>query len=438
MVSEQRVIIPYTPRRVFMPYHQSSKRFALSVAHRRAGKTVARINKLIRAAALCTRPDPRFGYLAPYFVQAKDIAWNYLKHYGSPVLQVEGPYGRSKPNESELSIRMPHNNAVIRLYGAENAERMRGLYFDGVVVDEGQDIAPSALTSVILPALSDRQGWLDVSGTPKGYGNLLGATYKRALEDPDWFVQVLKASDTKLIPDSELAMLRKMMPENEYLQEFECDFDAAITGAYYAKGLNDADFDGRITSVPYDKAVRVITFWDLGMADSMSIWFLQVVGREIRVIDYYEASGYGFEHYAEVLDKRGYLYGKHYGPHDIMVRELGTGKSRWEVADSLGITFEIAPNIPVKDGIDAARMAMNRMWWDREKTETGRDALKQYQEKWDEKRNISLGPLHNWASHAADAMRIGIVALEEPSVAKKRDEDEQTALYMPGPGGWMR
>jgi phage terminase large subunit len=226
-----------------------------------------------------------------------------------------------------------------------------------------------------------------------------------------------------------------MMPENEYLQEFECDFDAAITGAYYAKGLSDAEFDGRITSVPYDKALRVITFWDLGMADSMCIWFLQVLGKEIRVIDYYEASGYGFDHYAKVLDDRGYLYGKHYGPHDIMVRELGTGKSRWEVADGMGITFEVAPNIPVKDGIDAVRMVMNRMWWDKAKTEQGRDALKQYQEKWDEKRNVSLGPLHNWASHAADAMRIGIVALEEPNIKTKQ---EDPMGHYPGEGGWMR
>jgi phage terminase large subunit len=451
MVSEEtRVVIPYTPRAVFLPYHRSPKRFTLSVAHRRAGKTVARINKLIRAAALCERPDPRFGYLAPYFVQAKDIAWNYLKHYASPVLRVDGPFKQGKPNESELSIRLPHNGAVIRLYGAENVERMRGLYFDGIAVDEAQDIAPSALTSVILPALSDRQGWLDMSGTPKGYGNLLGKTYKQALADTDWFLQVLKASATGLIPEAELTMLRKMMPDNEYLQEFECDFDAAITGAYFAKGLNDAEFDGRITRVPYDKALRVITLWDLGMADSMCIWFIQVCGKEIRVIDYYEASGYGFDHYAKVLEGKDgeldkperwapraqYHYGKHYGPHDIMVRELGTGKSRWEVADGLGITFDVAPNIPVKDGIDAVRMVMNRMWWDKEKTEQGRDALKQYQEKWDEKRNVSLGPLHNWASHAADAMRIGIVALEEPNLKTKEQEDQMG--HYQGAGGWMR
>lgn len=435
-IREQTVVIPYTPRAAFLPYHQTKKRMVLSVAHRRAGKTVARVNKLIKAAALCERHEPMFGYLAPYFVQAKDIAWNYLKHYSSPILNVPGPY-LAKKNESELSVVFPHNGATIRLYGAENVERMRGKYFDGIAVDEAQDITPNALTSVILPALSDREGWLDISGTPKGYGNLLGQTFKQAEADPEeWFLQVLKASQTGLLPAAELERLRKLMPENEYLQEFECSFDAAITGAYYAKGLADADFDGRITSVPYEKASRVHTWWDLGISDSMTIWFVQLVGREIRVIDYYEASGYGLEHYARVLDERGYLYGKHIAPHDIMVRELGTGRSRIETASTLGIEFEVAPNIPVKDGIDAVRMVFNRMWFDKRKCAIGLDALKQYQEKRDPKRDVSLGPLHNWTSHSADALRVGVVALEIDTI-KKRQEETETQRYLPSEGGWM-
>lgn len=448
MSTSKVVEIPYQPRDAFRPYHADTRRLAITVAHRRAGKTVARINKLIRAAATCDRPDPRFGYLAPYFVQAKDIAWNYLKHYADPILRVKGPY-QAKKNESELSITMPHNGAVIRLYGAENADRMRGLYFDGIAVDEGQDIAPSALTSVILPALSDRMGWLDISGTPKGWGNLLGQTYKTAIEDPEWFVQMLKASDTGILPESELVRMRKLMPDNEYLQEFECSFDAAITGAYYAKELSDADFDGRITSVPYDKATKVHTWWDLGISDNMVIWFVQLVGREIRIIDYYEASGYGLDHYAAVLagtngerDKperwaarAKYLYGKHWGPHDIMVRELGTGRSRIETAGSLGINFDVAPNMPVKDGIDAVRMVLNRCYFDQRKTEVGRDALKQYQEKVDEKRGVSLGPLHNWCSHAADGFRIGVVALEEKAIIARQEEAEGRGYQ--SDGGWM-
>jgi len=449
MTTTKQVIIPYRPRKIFLPYHQNDSRFVLTVAHRRAGKTVARINKLIRKAAECTKPSPRFGYLAPYYVQAKDIAWAYLKHYASPILQVDVGNTGKNSNESELSITMPHNGAIIRLYGAENIERLRGLYFDGIAADEAQDIVPSALTSVILPALADREGWLDLSGTPKGWGNLLGQTYKRAMEDPEWFVQVLKASQTGLIPEAELARLKKNMPDNEYLQEFECSFDAAITGAYYAPGLNDAEFDGRITSVPYDKGAKVHTWWDLGISDSMTIWFVQLVGREIRVIDYYEASGYGLDHYAAVLQgqkgeeeqperwraRAQYVYGKHIAPHDIMVRELGTGRSRIEVAGELGIAFDIAPNIPVKDGVDAVRMVLNRCWFDKRKTELGRDALKQYQEKVDEKRGISMGPLHNWASHAADSFRMGVVHLEEPAIRKRQEDNEQD--YNDGDGSWM-
>ena len=415
-MEEREVLIDYAPRDAFIAYHETDKRYALTVAHRRAGKTVARINKLIQRAASCDLQNPRFGYLAPYFVQAKDIAWAYLKHYSAPILEIGG-----KTNESELSVVFGHNNAQIRLYGADNAERLRGLYFDGLAADEAQDIKPSVLTQIIMPALSDRRGWLDMSGTPKGWGNLLGETYKRAQNDPDWFVQVLKASDTGILDPDELQMLRRSMPENEYLQEFECSFDAAITGAYYAKEMQKADDEKRISSVPYDPMLKVSTAWDLGISDSMAIWFYQQTGREIRVIDYYEASGHGLDHYARVLQEKGYLYDKHWGPHDIQVREIGTGKSRLEVGASLGIKFDVVPNIGVMDGINAARMTIARMWFDSKRCQLGIDCLKQYREKIDDKRGISFGPLHDWTSHAADAFRYLCVALQEQRPERKRE-----------------
>jgi phage terminase large subunit len=424
-VREAEILIPYRPRDAFLPYHSNEKRYALTVAHRRAGKTVARINKLIKAAALCERENPRFGYLAPYYIQAKDIAWNYLKQYSAPILSV----GAGKVNESELSVTFPHNNATIRLYGAENAERLRGLYFDGLAADEAQDIAPQALTQVIMPALSDRQGWLDLSGTPKGWGNLLGETYKRAQDDPEWFVQVLKASETGILSADELRRLRQMMPENEYLQEFECSFDAAITGAYYAPELQKAERENRVTRVPYDPMLRVNTAWDLGMSDSTAIWFYQQVGREIRVIDYLEAAGHGLDYYARELQNRGYLYGTHFAPHDIQVRELGTGKSRLEIAKGLGITFKALPNLPVADGISAARLTINRMYFDKVKCATGLDALRQYREKRDEKRGINLGPLHDWTSHAADSFRYLCVGIQE-SMPRAKSEVPRNISWM--------
>lgn len=423
-MEERAVVIDYAPRDAFKPYHASDKRFALTVAHRRAGKTVARINKLIQKAAICEKPSPRFGYLAPFFVQAKDIAWAYLKHYSAPIIDLGG-----KVNESELSVMFPHNGAVIRLYGADNAERMRGLYFDGLSADEAQDIKPGVLTQIIMPALADRQGWLDMSGTPKGWGNLLGETYKRTLNDPEWFVQILRASETGLIDADELARLRRSMPENEYQQEFECSFDAAITGAYFAKELRDAESQGRVSGVPYDPMLKVNTAWDLGISDSMSIWFWQQVGREIRVIDYYEASGHGLDHYARVLQEKGYLYDRHFAPHDIQVRELGNGKSRLEVAAGLGIRFDVVPQIGVKDGIDAARMTIPRCYFDAKRCAIGLDALRQYREKIDDKRGISFGPLHDWTSHAADAFRYLCVALQEYAPAQR--------TYQPMAVSWM-
>lgn len=411
----RRVIIPYAPRESFKPYHSSEKRFALTVAHRRAGKTVARINKLIKAACICERENPRFGYLAPTYIQAKDIAWLYLKHYTAPILQLGG-----KVNESELSIVLPHNGAMIRLYGAENYDRLRGLYFDGIAVDEAQDITPVALTQVILPALADRNGWLDASGTPKGRAGLLYKLYKDALDSPeDWFLQVLRASETGILDAEQLGMLKRTMPENEYQQEMECSFDAAITGAFYAAEIEKAERDGRITEVPYDPMLPVNTAWDLGIADSMAITFYQAArGGSIRVIDYYEASGYGLDHYADVLDKRKYKYGRHFGPHDLAVRELGTGKSRVEVARSLGLSFQVLPGLKVQDGINAARMALPKCWFDRKKTELLLEALRQYREKIDEKRNVSMGPLHDWTSHGADSFRYMAMSLRETDQAK--------------------
>jgi len=394
------VVIPYKPRKVFIPYHQNTKRYSITVAHRRCGKTVARLNKIIKEAI--TGPnDGRYGYLCPTYTQAKDIAWNYIKHYTAPLLE----HGGTK-NEAELSITLP-NGAIIRLYGAESYDRMRGLYFNGVALDEAQDIPPVALTQVILPALADRKGWLDAAGTPKGRAGLLYDLKVMAENNPDeWYFQELKASQTDILPADELDRLKKLMPANEYDQEMECSFDAAVSGAYYARELTKADADGRITNVPHEPVLEVHTAWDLGMADSTSIVFWQHTSAgEIRIIDYYEASGHGLDHYVRVLKDKDYTYGKHYAPHDIQVRELGTGKSRLEVARSLGLVFQLAPNISILDGINAVRSMLPKCYIDKKRCQTLIESLRLYREKKDDKRNVSLGPLHDWTSHAADCIR---------------------------------
>ena len=388
------LVSPYEVREQFLPLHSRKTRWFIGVAHRRAGKTVADINELVIGATKCRLPNPRFAYVAPQLNQAKDIAWVYLKEYTA--------FLSPKINESELWVELP-GGARIRIYGADNPDRLRGIYLDGVVLDEFGDMDPAIWTQVIRPALSDRKGWACFIGTPKGK-NTFHRLWTEADDDPDWTRLMLKASETGLLDHKELNDARRMMSEDEYAQEYECSFEAAVRGAYYGKEMNDAE--DRITSVPYDPRLHVHTAWDLGVADSTVIWFIQAHGRETRVIDCLKGEGVGLDWYAKRLAERDYVWGNHYLPHDVEVRELGTGKSRKEVLAGLGVKATICPNIPVADGIQAARMLIPTCWFDKVKCKQGIEALRMYRRDYDDKRQeFRVNPLHDWTSHYADAFR---------------------------------
>jgi hypothetical protein len=402
------------------------------VAHRRAGKTVSCINELIKSAMTCARREPRYAYVAPFFSQAKDVAWSYLKHYTAPIPGVSA-------NESELRVDFP-NGARIRLYGADNYERLRGIYLDGVVLDEVGDMDPRAWQESIRPALADRQGWAIFIGTPRG-PNHFAEFWDRAQTDPEWFTLRLRASETGLLPDDELLQARREMSDEQYSAEFECSFEASTVGSYYGREMQEADREGRICAVPHRPEIAVDTWWDLGVDDATSIWFTQTVGRECHLIDYYEASGEGLPHYASVLHEKRYVYGTHNAPHDIKVRELGSGRSRIETAKTLGIEFKVVPNIGMADGIQAVRTFLPICWFDRAKTERGRLALISYRKVWDEKRRVFQSqPLHDWASHGADSARY-------LAVGHKIGQHQRRQLSDPRPrfremtstpsGGWM-
>jgi phage terminase large subunit len=184
------LVSPYEVREQFLPLHKRQTRWAIAVAHRRAGKTVADINELIMGATKCKLPNPRFAYVAPQLNQAKDIAWSYLLEY----TECFGP--ERKINASELWVELPNNGARIRIYGADNPDRLRGIYLDGAVLDEFGDMDPTVWTQVIRPALSDRKGWAIFIGTPKGKN-----TFHKlwTLADEDWHKLSLKASETGLL-----------------------------------------------------------------------------------------------------------------------------------------------------------------------------------------------------------------------------------------------
>lgn len=413
--SEQRIVIPYEPRQLFLPFHNRKQRFSCEVVHRRGGKTVSRVNELIRGALTEHLPRPMFGYVAPYLKQAKAVAWDYVKHYCAPLV----PHGATF-NEAELRADLP-NGGRIRLFGADNPDAMRGLYFDGVVLDEYADQDPR-IWPVIRPALSDRLGWADFIGTPKGHNDFYD-TYQRALANPgEWYSAIHKASETGLIPEAELQAARRSMTEDQYAQEYECSFEAAIQGAYYGKEMAEAEREKRICRVPYDKATDVITAWDLGIGDATAIWFCQQVGQEYHLIDYVENSGVGLDWYAGELKSRPYVYASHLLPHDVEAKELGTGKSRKEVLEQLGIKVTVAPKLRVEDGISAVRLVLNRCWFDADRCRRGIEALKQYRTEFDEQRKVFRDkPLHDWTSHGADAMRYLFTGIKKTDKAQWSD-----------------
>jgi phage terminase large subunit len=399
--------VDYQPRWQFLRFHARSERFACIVTHRRAGKTVACIHDLYRDAQRCLKERPRFAYLSPFFRQSKAVAWDYLR-----VLAGRLEKGAARTHETELRVDY-ENGGQVRLYGADNPDALRGIYLDGVVLDEYADMDPRVWSEIIRPALADRAGWAVFIGTPRGRNNFF-EMWRRANSEPDWFALMLKASETGLIPESELNLARRDLSEEQYAQEFECSFEAAIVGSYYGKLMAQAEAEKRIAGVPYDPAALVWTAWDLGIRDATAIWFAQVVGREIRIIDYYESSGVDLGHYVRELATRPYLYAGHIVPHDAQARELGTGKSRLEVLESLGLkNITLAPQHRIEDGINAVRVFLPKCFFDAEKCARGIDALRLYRSEYDDKlQALRAGPVHDWTSHAADAFRYLALSLD--------------------------
>jgi len=420
-MSEEGVLnveMDYCPRKVFEDFHDRTERWSVIVAHRRCGKTVLCINDLIYRALMDGKENGRYAYVAPYMSMAKQIAFDYLLSYSRPVM--------AKANQSELWVELV-NGARIRLFGADNPDTLRGLYLDGVVLDEYADMKPSIFGSVIRPLLTDRGGWATFIGTPKGH-NAFWEVYNNATQDPSWYVKVLRASQTKLLPQAELEDAAKTMTEDQYLQEFECDFESAILGAYFGKEMRQLTDDGRIREVEYDPMFPVHTAFDLGYSDDTAIWWFQVVHGEIRCLDYHSSNGQPVAFYAGLLQsrekERGYVYGTHWLPHDARAKTLASNRSVIEqLGDKIPLkTIKIAPNLKLQDGIQASRLALTRTWFDH-KCADGIECLRQYQREYDEDKKVFRDkPRHDWTSHGADAFRyLALTWKDEAQIITKDD-----------------
>jgi hypothetical protein len=398
------VIIPYKPRDPQLKIHDlmDSHRFGVVVAHRRMGKTVSAINQLIKDAVLNEKEAPRYAYIAPTYGQAKRVAWDYLCKYARPLGGTE--------NISEL--RVDFMGRRIQLYGSDNPDSLRGQYFDGVILDEIGDQNPKIWTEILRPALADRMGWCLFIGTPKGQNHFKDLR-DRAEDTPDWGLLEFKASETSIVDESELKAARAEMGEDKYQQEFECSFHAAVEGSYYGKLMNDLEEKGRLVEVTRDDLCQTFTAWDLGMGDSTSIWVAQTTGQEVRIMDYVENHGQGLDWYVNWIKDNNWTNASHKLPHDVAVRELGTGKSRLEMLQGAGLNVDVLPRLSVDDGIQSVRRLLPKCWFNMPKVRQGVDCLRNYRREFDEKRNVYYEkPLHNWASHGADALRYLAIGLD--------------------------
>jgi phage terminase large subunit len=397
--------IPYKPRTQQLAIHDlmDEKRFGVVVAHRRMGKTVSAINHIIKDAILNQKEAPRYAYIAPTYGQAKRVAWDYLVKYADPL-------GGSS-NISEL--RVDFWGRRIQLYGSDNPEALRGQYFDGVILDEIGDQNPKIWTDIIRPALADRKGWCLFIGTPKGH-NHFKELRDRAEKEEGWGLLEFKASETGVVDETELKAARNEMGEDKFRQEFECSFDAAVEGSYYGQILNELEDKKHMQEIPREELSRTFTAWDLGMGDSTSIWVAQLVGSEVRLIDYYENHGVGLDHYVKWIRDNDYIKAEHILPHDVRVRELGSGKSRLEMLEEAGLEIKIAPRMGLDDGIQAVRRLLPRCWFNVPKVQTGLNCLRNYRRDYDEKRKIFYErPLHDWSSHGSDSFRYLALGLDE-------------------------
>jgi phage terminase large subunit len=397
--------IPYKPREHQLKVHEllEGKRFAVVVAHRRFGKTVAALNHLIREAVLNEKETPRYAYIAPTYGQAKRVAWDYLVKYTEPL--------GGTNNISEL--RVDFWGRRIQLYGSDNPDSLRGQYFDGVIIDEVGDQNPKIWTDIVRPALTDRKGWCLFIGTPKGH-NHFKELRDRAEKEDGWGLLEFKASETGVVDDTELKAAKSEMGEDKYRQEFECSFDAAVEGSYFGQILNELEEKKHMQEIPREELSRTFTAWDLGMGDSTSIWVAQLVGTEVRLIDYYENHGVGLDHYVKWIKDNDYSKAEHILPHDVRVRELGTGKSRLEMLEESGLEVKIAPRMGLDDGIQAVRRLLPRCWFNVPKVQTGLNCLRNYRRDYDEKRKIFYErPLHDWSSHGSDSFRYLALGLDE-------------------------
>lgn len=424
-------------------YLENGGKRAVEVAHRRWGKDDVALH--FTATAALQRVG-NYWHMLPQYNQARKAIWEAVnQRTGKRRIDEVFPAAiRSDMRNTDMIIRLI-NGSTWQLVGSDNFNSLVGSPPVGLVNSEYALADPRAW-AYLRPILAENDGWSIFIFTPRGMNH--GYTlFKMAESNPQWHAEVLTVDQTPVFNPATLTNERMELisqfgdtfGQTLFQQEYYCSFDIAVIGAYYSKQIKQAREDGRISNVPHVTGHEVYTAWDLGIDDSTTIWFFQVVGLEKRFIDYYENSGEGLSHYAKVMKEKPYVYGDHYLPHDVEVRELGTGISRRETLEKLGIhpivTVERSRDSQaVLMGIDAGRNVLSECWFDKEKCTRGLSALEGYHAEYDEERQkLKNSPEHDWTSHAADAFRTFAVGYAPKAPPLKLNMPS----YAGRPNSWM-
>jgi len=411
---------------ITLPYHFEPRSYQLPVLqafdngynriiqlwHRRSGKDKVDINITAREMQ---KKLGIYYYFYPTYTQGKKALWDgigkdgfkYIEHFPKELLD-------GKPNDTEMKIKYK-NGSIFQVIGTDDVDKIVGTNPRGCVFSEYSLQHPKAW-QFIRPILAENKGWAIFNYTPRGknHGYEL---FEMAKDNPKWFVNKLTINDTKVLSDMDIEEERKSgMTEDLISQEYYCSFTSSIIGAYYWKEYDEAEKSNRFTNVPYEINSPVYTIWDLGIGDAMAIGFYQVVGQEVHKIDYYEKSNEGFPHFVKMLQDKEYVYGRHFMPHDVKARELGTGKTRLETAQALlgEDMVSVVPLLSVQDGIDAGRALFKRLWVDKTKCREWLNLIPQYTKEYDEDKKIFKDrPLHDWTSHGADEFRYAAIVVDQ-------------------------
>ena len=413
---------------------------AVCVWHRRAGKDITSMNWTIYAS--CERPGNYYHFL-PKTNQGRKVIWDGKDISGRPFLDYwPRELIKGDPNATEMKL-STQSGSLWQILGSDNFDNVMGTNPVGIVFSEFSLQDPRAW-DFFRPILMENKGWALFLFTPRGRNHAY-RLYVQAKELDSWFCEMLTIDNTGVLSTLDIQAEKLAgMSEEMIDQEFYCSFEAAAPGAYFASELRRARQEGRITSVPFQSGVSVDTWWDLGMDDSTSIWFTQDVGREIHIISYYEKRGEGLEFYARVLEEqinkwRG-VYGHHTAPHDITVRELGTGKTRLNTAGELGLKFKVAQRPARKeDGHQAIRNIFPICYFDEKACQVGLDGLASYRSEFIEKHQVFRNePIHDWASHPADAFQtLAIAHRFRPTILPIERRIISTSITSRQSGGWM-